>query len=140
MQNKYSRNEPLLIERLIGALSYITSGAIGFLWLLIAVFTKNNLRPFLKYHIFQSIFISIGLFILAFLIGALCNILSFIPGLNLIVMHISYLLNTPLITHYSLIDLIIGSLIVYLAITSLLGQYGYLPWISDIIKTNVKNS
>lgn len=140
MQNKYSQNEPLLIERLIGALSYITSGAIGFLWLLIAVFTKNNLRPFLKYHIFQSIFISIGLFILAFLIGALCNILSFIPGLNLIVMQVSYLLNTPLIIHYSLIDLILGSLIVYLAITSLLGHYSYLPWISDIIKTNVKNS
>lgn len=140
MQNRYSQNEPLLIEKLISALSYLTSGIIGFLWFLIALFTKNNLRPFLKYHIYQSVFISMGLLLLAFFIGALCNILSYIPGVNLIIMQGSYLLNTPLISHYSLIDLVLGSLLIYLVVTSLIGQYSYIPWISDIIKINVKNS
>lgn len=140
MQNRYAQNEPLLIEKLIAALSYLTSGIVGLLWFLIAIFTKNNLRPFLKYHIIQSFFIATGLLLLAFLINTLGNILSYIPGLNLIIMHISYLLNAPLVSHYSLIDLALGSLVIYLILTSLMGQYSYLPWVSDIIKTNVRNS
>lgn len=140
MQQRVSQTEPLLIERIIASLSYLTAGKIGFIWLLIALFTKQNLRPFLKYHIFQSIFLVLGFFLLSFLINALGNILSFIPGLNIVIMHITNLLGFPLISYFSVIDLAIYAVVFYLTITSFMGQYSYLPWVSDIIKANVRNS
>lgn len=140
MQQRVSQTEPLTLERIIAALSYLTAGKIGFIWLLIALFTKQNLRPFLKYHIFQSIFLVLGFFLLSFLINALGNILSFIPGLNIVIMHITNLLGFPLISYFSIIDLVIYAVVFYLTITSFMGQYSYIPWVSDIIKANVRNS
>lgn len=141
MQRRFSSTEPLLLEKIIASLSYLTSSAVGFLWLILAILTKQNLKPFLKYHIFQSIFLAIGFFLLSFLVNALGNILSYIPFLNMVVMHISYLLGSSLIPHVpSIIDLIIYAIVFYLAITSFMGQYTYLPWVSDIINANVKNS
>ena len=140
MQERVSQTEPLLLERIIAALSYLTGCTVGFIWFLIAIFTKQNLRPFLKYHIFQSIFLAIGFFLLTFFVNLLGNVLSFIPGLNIVIMHVSYLLGAPLISHFSLIDLVVYAVVFYLAITSFMGQYSYIPWVSGIIKANVRNS
>ena len=49
------REEPFLIEKIVAALSYLTMGMAGFIWLLISLFTKVRLKSFLQYHIFQSI-------------------------------------------------------------------------------------
>lgn len=138
MQNRYS--EPLLIEKIIAALSYITFGFVGFFWLLLGIFTKNSLRPYLKYHIFQSIFLSIAYFLLSAFIGLIMNILSIIPLVNQLVLQFTFYLNAPIILGFSLIQLVIYAIIIYLVVTSFQGQYSYLPWISEIIKTNVKNS
>lgn len=140
MQKKYSQQEPLLMEKIIASLSYITFGFVGFIWLILAIFTKNNLRPYLKYHIFQSIFISIGYFLLSKFIELIMNILSIIPLVNQLVLQVTFYLNAPLLLGFSLIQVVIYAIILYLVITSFQGQYSYLPWISEIIKTNVKNS
>lgn len=140
MPRKYSQTEPLLIEKIIASLSYITFGFVGFIWLLIGIFTKNNLRPYLKYHIFQSIFLSIAYFLLCAFLGLIMNILSIIPLIGTIVMQFTFFLNAPLIFGFSLIQLVIYAIIFYLVFTSFQGQYSYLPWISEIIKANVKNS
>lgn len=133
-------NNALPIERIIAALSYITFGMVGFFWLLLAIFTKNTIRPYLKYHIFQSIFLSIAFFLFSALLGLLMNILSFIPLVNQLIMQFTWYLNMPLLFGYSLINLIIFGIIFYLAFTSFQGQYSYIPWVSDIIKANVRNS
>lgn len=138
MESKHQ--QPLLIERIIAALSYITMGFVGFIWLLIGIFTKNNIRPFLKYHIFQSIFISIAFFLLGAFLGLLMNILSLVPFVNQLVLQITFFLNAPLLFGFSLLQIIIDLILLYLAFTSFQGQYSYLPWISEIIKANVKNS
>lgn len=140
MQNRYPQSEALLIEKIIAALSYITMGAVGFIWLLIGIFTKNNLRPFLKYHIFQSIFISIAFFLLGAFLGLIMTILSFVPIINQIVLQFTFYLNAPILFGFSLIQAVCTGIIIYLVITSFQGQYSYLPWISEIIKENVKNS
>lgn len=140
MQNRYPQTEPLLMEKLIASLSYITFGFVGFLWLLLGIITKNNLRPYLKYHIFQSIFISIAYFLLSAFLGLIMNILSVIPLVNQLVLQFTFYLNAPLLFGFSLIQLVIYAIIIYLAATSFQGQYSYLPWISEIIKANVKNS
>lgn len=140
MRTRYSQNEPLLIEKIIASLSYITFGFVGFLWLLIGILTKNNLRPYLKYHIFQSIFIAIAYFLLSAFIGLIMNILSVIPLVNQLVLQLTFYLNAPLLFGFSLIQTVIYIIIIYLAITSFQGKYSYLPWISEIIKTNIRNS
>ncbi len=131
-------SKPFMIERIVAALSYITMGFAGFIWLILGIFTKAQLRPFMQYHIFQSIFISIAYFLLCYILGFLLNILSFIPFVNWLVAQTTFLFNAPLIGPYSLIQIVIYAIILYLAVTSFMGQYSRIPWISDIIDQNVR--
>ena len=128
-----------LTERFVASLSYITMGMVGFLWLIIGLFTKLNLSSFIKYHIFQSIFISLGFTVISVLLGWISSFLSLIPFVNKIVAQIVFLLNMPLILNYSLIQFVVYTIILYLAITAFVGQKSYLPWISDVIDKNVGN-
>lgn len=129
---------PYMIERIVAALSYITMGFAGFIWLIIGIFTKSPLRPFMQYHIFQSIFISIAYFLLSYILGFLLNILSFIPLINQLTAQITFYLNTPLFGVYSIIQVIVYGIIIYLAVTSFMGMYSRFPWISDIIDQNLR--
>ncbi len=131
-------NTPYLIERLVAAFSYLTMGMVGFVWLIIGLFTKASLKPFLKYHIFQSIFLSLGFAILSMFVGFVSNILSIVPIINKLVAQINFLLNMPLIFDYSLLQTVIYSFIIYLAVTSFIGKYSYIPWVSDVIGQNVE--
>lgn len=128
---------PFLIERIVAALTYLTMGMVGFIWLIIGLFTKARLKPFLQYHIFQSIFISLGFTVLSIFIAWLSNILSIIPIINQIVAQITFWLNMPLLFDYSLIQTCIYLLLIYLAVTSFVGKYSYIPWVSDIIDQNI---
>lgn len=140
MERRYQQSQPLLIEKIIAALSYLTMGFVGFIWLLIGFFTKSNLRQFLKYHIFQSIFISFAYLIISLILGMVMNILSIIPLVNQLVLQFTFYLNAPLLFGFSIIQILVNIVILYLAVTSLQGRYSYIPWVSDIIKMNVKNS
>lgn len=137
-QNNHS--QPLLMEKIIAALSYITFGFVGFIWLIIGIITKNSIRPYLKYHIFQSIFLSIAYFLFSAFLGLIMNILSLIPLVNQLVLQFTFYLNAPFIIGFSLIQLLIYCVMFYLVITSFQGQYSYIPWVSDIIKENIRNS
>ncbi|MBQ6515904.1 hypothetical protein IJI31_01860 [bacterium] len=134
----YQANEPRMIERIIAPLSYISMGLIGFVWLILATFSKyKGVRPFLRYHIFQSIFLSIAYFLLCKLLGLLLGILSLIPFVNVLVLRINFYLNMPLIFSYSAIQILCYTVIFYLVVTSFQGKYSYLPWVSNIIDANV---
>ena len=133
------KDTPYMIERIIAALTYLTMGMVGFIWLIIGLFTKARLKPFLQYHIFQSIFISLGFALLSILIGWLSNILSFIPLINRLVAQITFLLNMPLIFDYSLLQSVIYIFIIYLAVTAFIGRFSYIPWVSDIIDQNINH-
>lgn len=131
------REMPSMIERIVASLSYLTMGMAGFIWLIVSLFTNARLKPFLQYHIFQSIFISLGFTVLSLFIGFVSNILSFIPLINKLVAQIAFLLNMPLLFGYSLIQIVIYSVLIYLAGTSFMGKFSYIPWISDIIGQNI---
>ncbi len=127
---------PYMIERVVAALSYLTMGFAGFVWLIIGLFTQSKLRPFLQYHIFQSIFISIAYFLLCMILGFLLNILSFVPFINKLVAQITFFFNAPVFGPYSIIQAVLFGIIIYLTVTSFMGQYSRIPWISDIIDQN----
>lgn len=131
------REMPNMVERIVASLSYLTMGMAGFIWLIVSLFTNAHLKPFLQYHIFQSIFISLGFTVLSLFIGFLSNILSFIPLINKLVAQIAFLLNMPMLFGYSLIQVVIYGLLIYLAGTSFLGKYSYIPWVSDVIGQNI---
>ena len=129
--------KPYPIERILSAGTYLTAGGVGFVWLIIAAVMRKQVTPFLMYHIMQSIFISITFFLLSVLGELVYVILYKIPLINII----PYLINTPIpiALGLSLVQLITTTIILYLAITSALGYYSYLPWFSDIIKGNFHN-
>ena len=133
------KDTPYMIERIIAALTYLTMGMVGFIWLIIGLFTKARLKPFLQYHIFQSIFISLAFAVLSIFVSWLSNILSFIPLINRLVAQITFLLNMPLIFDYSLLQSVIYIFIIYSAVTAFIGRFSYIPWISDIIDQNINH-
>ena len=133
----FRERSPYLIERIVVSLSYLTMGFIGFIWLILGAFTKSQSSSFVKYHIFQSIFISILLFILNVLLGIINDVLSVIPIIKVFTQQIYYLFNAPLFMNYSLIQMVMYLFIAYLMITSALGVYTYVPFVSDIISQNI---
>ena len=122
------------IERILSFSTYLTAGGVGCVWLIIAALLKKRVTKFLMYHIFQSIFISILFFLIYNLLGFVSIILYKIPVINVI----PYLINLPIsfLFNLSIIQACTTFIILYLAITSGLGYYSYLPWVSNIIKAN----
>ncbi|MBE7710387.1 MAG: hypothetical protein E7Z93_08085 [Cyanobacteria bacterium SIG32] len=135
MNDYYAK--PYMIERIVSALSYLTMGFAGFIWLILGLITRSNLRAFTQYHIFQSIFIAIAYFLLNMLCGFILSILSLVPLINKLVAQITFYLNAPLFGPYSLIQTVLYGIIIYLAVTSFMGKYSRIPWVSDIIDQNV---
>ena len=131
------KEEPELIEKIIGGLTYPTMGMVGFVWLIISLFTRARLNNFLLFHILQSLFLSIGFVVVSMFVGWISNILSVIPFINKIVAQISFLLNIPWFIGYSFIQVIIYTFLFYLAIQAFRGKYSYVPWVSEIIGQNI---
>ena len=137
MYSNHTKENPSPIERIIAALTYITFGFAGFIWFLIAIFTRKELKPYLKYHVFQSIFLSIGVFLFSQFFGLFLEILSAIPFLKILAAQTNFYLNMPLVFGYSITQTFVYFVMFYLVITSVQGYYSYIPWVSDIIKTNI---
>lgn len=137
-KKKMSNVQSQPFERIIAALSYLTLGTVGFIYLLIAYLTKNNLKVYTRFHVFQSIFISIAYFLASAILGLVMNILSIIPFVNDIAFRVYFWVNAPLVHNFSIIQVIIYAILLYLILTCLQGKLSYLPWVSDIMKENVK--
>lgn len=127
-----------IFDRIISFLSYITAGWGGMIVLVVMYFRKKTPSHFLRYNAMQSIFISLLYFIIAMGLGLILKFLSYIPFINYLVAQIAFFFNRPLLLDYSLIQLFTTCLIAYLAISSLLGIYPRVYWISkNIIDRNV---
>ena len=136
--SRYDYEKPYMIERIVSALSYLSAGMIGFIWLILGVLTKSSLRPFIKYHIFQSIFLSMGYFLLLIILEQVSVIINWIPIVRNIFSMVLFPFIIPLIFGLSIVQILIYTVLFYLALTSFMGRYSYLPWISEIIKKNVR--
>lgn len=122
------------IERIISAASYLTAGGAGFVWLLVAAVLKKHVTPFLMYHILQSIFLSIVYFLITVFAELIYVILYRIPVINAIPYYIN--MPIPYLFGLSIIQGFTTLVIFYLAITSFMGLYSYIPWVSEIINVN----
>ena len=130
--------KPYLIERIVAALTYPSTGIIGVIWLILGMITKSAPRKFTLYHIYQSIFLSIAFIVIDYLVRILVNMLSFIPFINRLVAQLLFLFNMPVLLGYSVIQIFIYSLLIYLTVTAFMGMYSYIPFVSNNIKQILK--
>ena len=128
---------PAPMEKLVAVLSYIFP-LVGFAFIIIATLMKKDIKPFLKYHIFQAIFIAFSLWIIISGLGFLMHILSYIPVVKTIVGMFTFFLNTPIVFGFSIISFVYFVFVLYLIIGVLRGTGSYVPWVSDIIKANLR--
>lgn len=127
-------NQVYPIERIVAAASYLTTGFAGVVWMIIAAIFRKHLTQFLLYHIMQSIFLSIAYFLLTVFARFIFIILYKIPLINAIPYYIN--MPIPFLSGLSVIQGVTAVVLLYLVITSFLGFYSYIPWVSDIINTN----
>ena len=137
-KKKMSNNQAPFFDRILASASYITFGTVGFIWLLFVYLTKHELKGYLRYHIFQSIFIAILYFIVSSIIGLIMQIFSVIPIINSVTTRIYFWLNMPIFYSFSIINSLISLILLYLVFTSLQGKLSYIPWVSEIIKANLR--
>lgn len=126
------------VEKLLSAISYVTMGWGGMIAVLLLYFCKKQMSRFLRYNIFQSIFVSLLFFCIAMLIGFLANILSYIPGINYLVAQISFILNRPFLFGYSFLQAVALGIVFYMAVLSLMGRLPRLYWVSKLIDRQIK--
>lgn len=128
---------PSFLEKLIAAATYVFP-LVGFIFIIIAALMKKDMKPFLKYHIFQSIFIAFALWLFLTGLSFAMNILSYIPLVKNVISMITFFLNMPLFLGFSVTTFIYFLFILYLILGVLRGVYSYVPWVSDIIKANLR--
>jgi len=125
--------EKTAVDRVIAALSYMTFSFVGAVWFIINQIRHKEITVFLKYHIIQSIFLSLALYIFSLILSMLIEILDVIPFVQVLVRQLYFIFNTPVFMNYSIIQLFVYSLFGYLIVTSAMGLYSYVPWVSNII-------
>lgn len=129
--NKYSVS---LSNRLVAMVTYLTAGWFGFFYAIVFFLLKKKLSPFLRYNILQAIFIAFVYFVLCMVLGLICSLLSHIPFVQIIVSWFQLLFNRPVFFQYSLVQLFICGLFLYMALISLMGRYPRVYWVSNIIE------
>ncbi len=128
---------PSAVEKIIAILSYIFP-LIGFVVIIITALMKKDMKPFLKYHIFQSIFIAFALWLLISGLTLLMNLVSYIPLIKNIVGIITFFLNTPLFLGFSVVTFVYFIFVLYLILGVLRNSDSFVPWVSNIIKANLR--
>ena len=127
-----------IVDRLVSFLSYISAGWFGMIYCIVLFVGKKMPSMFVRYNVFQSIFISLLYFVLSFGFGLLLKFLSYIPFLNYIVATITFQFNRPVFFDYSFIQTFMIGLTIYMAVISILGRRPRVFWVSKIIDNAVR--
>ena len=134
---------PSMPERVLSALAYLSCGVIGIVLIIVSALIKTNLKPFVKFNVYQAILIAFIFWALQVtfeLIVGLLQVLNIIPFvgsfLNSFFHFIFYyLMGFPvLFDKFSLLSSFIVLLFLYLTVMSLLGKEPFVP----VISTNIK--
>ena len=138
--------KPIQTEKILSALSYLTYGTIGIIWLIIAYFKKIQLKQFLYFNIIQSIIISLlitAIYLIFNLLERILALLNYIPYvgtfINSIFQFFIFYIAEFTIIHigifsFSLLSLSFLALIIYTSIWSFLGKIPEIPYITNNIR------
>lgn len=122
-----------LFDRLVSFISYLTVGWGGIIVLILMHIRKKKPSRFLAYNVHQAVFISLLFFVVSMALGLILKYLSYIPFINYLVAQISFFFNRPVFYDFSIIQLFMIGLVLYMAVVSLLGRFPRVYWVSKII-------
>ena len=121
------------IDKIASALTYITAGWFGLLYCVLLVLQKKKISDFLRFNVYQAIFMVLLFFLCCGIFGLIFNILSHIPIIQIAVSWIQLILFKPILFERSIIQLTVGAVVLYCFILSICGRYPRIYWISKII-------
>lgn len=143
MRKTTDMQKVLPLEKIVSVLSYFTMGFVGLIWLLFAFACKRKLKYFLMYNIAQSMIISIILYIFKLVIDIIFSIFSLIPFLNTVVAVLNYVLTVKLVKiaflSFSIIELFVFLLLVYISVGVILSRIFYVPVLSNLMHKAMRN-
>ncbi len=128
---KYSSDVDIL-DRIISAISYLTAGWGGLIWLIILYFGHKYPSKFLRFNVYQSIFVSFSVFVIGMVYGLVLTVLTHIPIIQILASWVDLILNKPAFGVYSLSQVVVLIYLCYVVIYSLFGRYPVLYKISDL--------
>lgn len=122
-------------DKIISGLTYLTSGVVGFIWIIITYLRRDRLSGFTRFHIFQSIFIYILLYVLGLVFNILTGFVQIIPIIGPLTVNLVYFFrDAPIVLGFSVINFAIITLTVYLSIFAFMGKIGEVPWVTDTVR------
>ncbi len=142
---QHNNVQVLPIEKIISILSYLTMGIIGLIWLIISYFLKKRLRFFLMYNITQSMIISIFLAIFKLILSILLSIIAVIPFIDILAAVINFIVSIKVMTvaflniSFSIFEIFLYLLIIYIIIGILFGRIFYIPLLTDFMNKVMKS-
>lgn len=126
---------PTFGDKLVCVFSYLTTGMVGFIWIIYSYVTHRTIKPFVKFHAYQSIFLSIIMYLFSIVFRILLSFVKIIPILGDLVLNIVRLITVfPIVFGYSILHIAILLLLLYLIYVSFKGEMGDIPWVSDNVK------
>ena len=124
---------PDIKEKIGSAITYMTLGIWGLIWLLMSRTPAYYQKDFVRFHCFQSIFIGILYMFLPQGVGILFTLIMQILSLLHTPLSVIQLLDSTLNALQHLLNVGLLMLIVYCVIFCLYGKYTNIPWISQMI-------
>lgn len=132
---RYGHSETVTVpDKIISVASYFTMGLAGFVYLIVLTLQKASMKQFLKYHIMQSIFVSILMYVITLVMQIIIGVGQHVPVVNDLIKIIWVLLMGNLGLGFSVVNVLVVGLILYLSIGAIMSKYSYIPWVSDNIK------
>ena len=128
-------------DKFVAVSTYYTFCMTGIIWLIASMLIfKKQVTPFCLYHIYQSIFISVLLYVITWIFNFTFPFARAIPFVGEIFRIIElYLFNFPIFYTFSLFNLILFMILSYLSLGAIFGKLSYFPFISDVIRANFRN-
>ncbi len=133
------------IEKIISIISYPTMGIAGLIWYIIACFLHRKLRYFLMYNITQSIIIAIFLAVIKLLSDLILPLISMIPFVDIIAACINFILSIKVLTipilhlSFSIFQIFLNLLFLYIITGIILGRIFYIPSLTDFCAKIMKS-
>ena len=126
-----------LTDKIVSVLTYYTFGIFGLIWLVYAYLAKKSINSFCIFNIYQSIFISVILYIISLLWGIAIGFISVVPLIGKFMVSLDIFINqTPMYFSFTLSGFVLMVFLSYLAVLSFLGKKPFVPYVSNIIRSN----
>lgn len=126
-----------LTDKIVSVLTYYTFGIFGLIWLVYAYLAKKSINSFCIFNIYQSIFVSVVLYIISLLWGIAIGFISVVPLIGKFMVSLDIFINqTPMYFSFTLSGFVLMVFLSYLAVLSFLGKKPFVPYVSNMIRSN----